>query len=389
MKLPRRKFLHLAAGAAALPAAARIARAQTYPSRPVRVIVPFAAGGPTDIFARVMSQKLSERLGKQFYVENIAGAGGNIGTGQAAKAAPDGYTLLFAFSSYVVNPTLFERVPYDPYKDFDSVGLAVTSTTVVSVNPSVPAKTISELATHIKANPGKFSFASGGTGTQSHLAGEQFRLSLGLDLVHVPFNGGGPAIASVLAGHTPISFTTPPPALAQIKEGKLRADSPRPRIGNADARYARHMITRGLWAADLRRRRLARAAMRAHRCLLTPVAPGLELRLAPALQLGKHASDFVVECDLGLLAQRKRRQPSNRSPRDERVVGVAQEQALEDPGFPGVEDALLERPGFDRRFPGACWLRRAGGDVVEAADAGDAHRHGQWSSVAPDTPTRP
>jgi tripartite-type tricarboxylate transporter receptor subunit TctC len=200
MKLPRRQFLHLAAGAAALPAVSDVARAQTYPSRPVRVIVPFAAGGPTDIFARVMSQKLSERLGKQFYVENIAGAGGNIGTGQAAKAAPDGYTLLFAFSSYVVNPTLFERVPYDPYKDFDSVGLAVTSTTVVSVNPSVPAKTISELATHIKANPGKFSFASGGTGTQSHLAGEQFRLSLGLDLVHVPFNGGGPAIASVLAG---------------------------------------------------------------------------------------------------------------------------------------------------------------------------------------------
>src|SRR5437879_6530474 len=139
MKLPRRKFLHLAAGAAALPAVSRIAWAQAYPARPVRIIVAFAPSGTTDIFARLAAQKLSENLGKQFYVENIPGASGNIGSGQAARAAADGHTILFAFSSHVVNPTLFDRIPYDPYKDFESVTLAVTSTTVLSVNPSVPA----------------------------------------------------------------------------------------------------------------------------------------------------------------------------------------------------------------------------------------------------------
>ena len=209
MKLPRRNFLHLAAGAAALPAVARIARAQAYPTRPVRAVVAFAPGGVTDTFGRLMAQKLTEQLGKQVYVENIAGASGNIGTGQVAKAVPDGYTILFAFSSHVVNPTLFARVPYDPIKDFDPVTLAVASTTVLAVNPSVPAKTVKELVDLIKANPGKYSFGSAGAGTQAHLAGEQFRLSLGLDLVHVPFGGGGPAVAAVVAGHTPISFGSP------------------------------------------------------------------------------------------------------------------------------------------------------------------------------------
>src|SRR5262245_23291056 len=134
MKLPRRQFLHLAAGAPALPALPRIARAQTYPSRPVRVIVPFAPGGPTDIFARLVAQKLSERFGKQFYVENIGGAGGNVGMGQGAKAAPDGYTMLVTGAPMVINPTLYERVPFDPYKDFDPVTVAVTSPDMLSVN---------------------------------------------------------------------------------------------------------------------------------------------------------------------------------------------------------------------------------------------------------------
>jgi tripartite-type tricarboxylate transporter receptor subunit TctC len=223
MKLPRRNFLHLAAGAAALPAVSRIAWAQAYPSRPVRAAVAFAPGGVTDTFARVMAQKLTEQLGKQVYVENIAGAGGNIGTGQVAKAAPDGYTILFAFSSYVVNPTLFARVPYDPIKDFDPVTLAVASTTALMVNPSVPAKTVKELVDLIKANPGKYSFGSAGAGTQAHLAGEQFRLSLGLDLVHVPFGGGGPAVAAVVAGHTPISFGSPQAAMQHVREGTVRA----------------------------------------------------------------------------------------------------------------------------------------------------------------------
>jgi tripartite-type tricarboxylate transporter receptor subunit TctC len=223
MKLPRRKFLHLAAGATALPTVWRTARAQAYPTRPVRAVVAFAPGGVTDTFARLMGQRLTEQLGKQVYVENIAGASGNIGTAHVAKAAPDGYTILFAFSSHVVNPTLFARVPYDPIKDFNPVMLAVASTTVLTVNPSVPAKTVKELVDLIKANPGKFSFGSAGVGTQAHLAGEQFRLSLGLDLVHVPFGGGGPAVAAVVAGHTPISFGSPQAAMQHVREGTVRA----------------------------------------------------------------------------------------------------------------------------------------------------------------------
>src|SRR5215510_14724487 len=202
MNILRRQFLHLVAGIAALPAISHVAFAQEYPTRPVRVIVPFAPGGPTDVCARVATQKLSDQLGKQFYVENIAGATGNIGTGQAAKAEPDGHTLFFAFSSFVVNPSLFAKVHYDPVNDFAPITLAVASTHVITVNPSVPANTMQELVALIKANPGKYSFASGGTGTQAHLLGEQFRLSLGLDLVHVPFNGLGPQTTSVLAGHT-------------------------------------------------------------------------------------------------------------------------------------------------------------------------------------------
>jgi tripartite-type tricarboxylate transporter receptor subunit TctC len=223
MKFPRRQFFNLAGGAAALPLLPRLAFALDYPTRSVRVIVAFAPGGVTDTFARLMAQKLGEHLGKQFYVENIAGATGNIGTGQAAKAAPDGYTLLFAFSSYVVNPTLFGKVPYDPYNDFEPVTLAVVSTTVVTVHPSVPAKTVKDLVALIRANPGKYSYSSAGAGTQAHLAGEQFRISLGLDLVHVPFNGGGPAIAAVVGGHIPIGFGSPAASIPQIKEGNVRA----------------------------------------------------------------------------------------------------------------------------------------------------------------------
>src|SRR5499433_3880258 len=223
MKLPhRRQFLSLAAGAAALPAVSRGGWAQAYPARPMRAVVAFAPGGVTDTFARLMAQKLAEQFGKQVYVENVPGATGNIGTGQVAKAAPDGYTILFAFSSHVVNPTLFARVPYDPIKDFDPVTLAVASTTVLTVNPSVPAKTVKELVDLIKANPGKYSFGSAGAGTQAHLAGEQFRLLLGLDLVHVPFGGGGPAVAAV-AGHTPMSFGSPQAAMQHVKEGTVRA----------------------------------------------------------------------------------------------------------------------------------------------------------------------
>ena len=223
LRLPRRHVLQAAAGALALTASRRLAFAQAYPERPVRIIVPFAPGGTTDIFARLAAQKLGERLGRQFIVENVGGASGNIGTGQAARAAPDGYTLLFAFSSYVVNPTLFDKIPYDPFKDFAPVTLAVSSTTVLSVNPSLPAKTVKELVDLVRANPGKYNFASPGAGTQAHLAGEQMRQSLGLDLVHVPYSGAGPSVTAIAGGHSPIGFSTIASAAAQIKGGTLRA----------------------------------------------------------------------------------------------------------------------------------------------------------------------
>jgi tripartite-type tricarboxylate transporter receptor subunit TctC len=223
MDLRRRQFLQIAGMAVTALVPMPDARALDYPARPVRMIVPYAPGGVTDVSARLIAQQLSERLGKQFYVENLPGGSGNIGTAQAARAAPDGYTILAVFSSFVVNPTLFDKLPFDSIKDFEPITLAVASTTVLVVNPSLPVKTVKELVAFIEANPGKQNFASAGTGTQSHLAGEQFRLSLGLDLVHVPFNGGAPSVASVVAGHTPIGFTSPTAAAPQIKDGKLRA----------------------------------------------------------------------------------------------------------------------------------------------------------------------
>src|SRR5438093_1945738 len=223
MNPPRRRFLHLLAGAAALSAASGGARAQTWPMRPVRVIVPFQPGGSTDIFARLAAQKLTEHFGKQFYIENIAGATGNVGTAQAARAAPDGHTLLIAFSSYVVNPTLFAKLPFDPDKDLAPVTLAVVSLNVITVNPSLPARDLKELVALIKANPGKYSYATGGVGTQSHLLGEMLRLSLGLDIVHVPFNGAAPAVASAVAGHTPIALATVASAAQALEAKQLRA----------------------------------------------------------------------------------------------------------------------------------------------------------------------
>jgi tripartite-type tricarboxylate transporter receptor subunit TctC len=210
------------AGAMAV-ASAYAQAAGGYPDHPVKVIVPFAAAGPTDVMARLIAQKLSQDLGKQFYVENQPGAGGNIGMANAAKAAPDGYTILVVSSSYVVNPSLYAKVPYDPYKDFIPITVAGDSPNVLVVNPSLPVKNVKELVDLIKANPGKYTFASAGTGTTPHLSGELFKLSYGLDLVHVPFNGAAPAIQSTVAGHTPIAFTALPPAAPMVKGGQLRA----------------------------------------------------------------------------------------------------------------------------------------------------------------------
>ena len=219
----RRRFLHLLAGGAALSAASNGARAQAWPTRPVRIIVPFQPGGSTDIFARLAAQKLTEHFGKQFYIENVAGATGNVGTAQAARAAPDGHTLLIAFSSYVVNPTLFAKLPFDPDKDFAPVTLAVAAPNLVTVNPSLPARDLKELVALIKANPGKYTYTSGGVGTQAHLLAEMLRLSQALDIVHVPFNGAAPAIASAMAGHTPIAWATIASAKQALEAGQLRA----------------------------------------------------------------------------------------------------------------------------------------------------------------------
>jgi tripartite-type tricarboxylate transporter receptor subunit TctC len=220
----RRRFLFALGGAAtAAPLLRQSAAAQAgYPARPVRVIVASAPGGITDVVSRLVAGKLSERLGKQFYVENIVGGANNIGMGQAAKAAPDGYTMLAAYSNLVINPALFERLPFDPVKDFEPVSLAVTSTTVLVVNPGFAASTVAELIALVRANPGKYSYASAGAGTTSHLAGEQFRLVFGLDLVHVPFTGGSPAMAAVVAGHTPIGFAAPAASLELIRDARLR-----------------------------------------------------------------------------------------------------------------------------------------------------------------------
>jgi tripartite-type tricarboxylate transporter receptor subunit TctC len=223
MTLRRRQFLHFAGAVAAGLAVPRSARAQSYPTRSVRVIVPFAPGGPTDVFSRLMAQKLSEQTGNQFYVENVGGAGGNIGAARAAQAAPDGYTLLVNGANFVVNPSLYRSVAYDPIKNFDPVTMAVTSSVILTVHPSLPAQTVKELVELIKRNPNKYSYASPGTGTPPQLVGELFRLTLGLDLVHVPFKGGGDAIGAALGGQPPISFGSMAPAVPLVQAGNLRA----------------------------------------------------------------------------------------------------------------------------------------------------------------------
>jgi len=200
-----------------------MAVAETYPERPVRFIVPAGPGGVIDVLARIVAKKLSENFGRPFFVENIPGAGHNIGMGTAAKAKPDGYTILVAASTLMVNPMIFASVPYDPIRDFAPVSLLGVSHFVLVVNPQVPADNAAELIALIKASPGKYNFASYGVGTTPHLLGELLRISFDLDLVHVPFNGAGPAINSTLAGSTPIFFAGPTMAVQLVKQGKLRA----------------------------------------------------------------------------------------------------------------------------------------------------------------------
>ncbi|MGA2567422.1 MAG: tripartite tricarboxylate transporter substrate binding protein [Pseudolabrys sp.] len=199
------------------------AHAQAYPTRQVKVIVPFAAGGPTDVMARLIAQKLSESLKQQFFVENHPGAGGNIGMTIVARANPDGYTILVASSSFVVNPSLYANNPYDAFKDFAPVTLAAASPNILVVNPELPVKTVKELVDLLKANPFKYPIANPGIGTTPQLAAELFKLSLKLDATSVPFGGAAPAIQSTVANQTPIAFAAMPPAAPQVTGGKLRA----------------------------------------------------------------------------------------------------------------------------------------------------------------------
>ncbi len=223
MKLPRRNFLHLAAGAAALPAISRVAFAKTYPSRPVHLFVGFPPGGPGDIIARLMGQWLSERLGQQFIIENRPGAAGNVGTEAVVRATPDGYTLLLATSSNAINATLYDTLNFNFIHDVVPVAGISSEPCVMEVNPSFPAKTVPEFIAYAKANPGKINMASAGNGSMPHVAGELFKMMTGVDMIHVPYRGAAPALTDLLGGQVQVMFDLIVSSIAHIRAGRLRA----------------------------------------------------------------------------------------------------------------------------------------------------------------------
>jgi tripartite-type tricarboxylate transporter receptor subunit TctC len=223
VKFPRRQFLHLAAGAAALPFAPRFAWAQPYPSRPVRIVVAFTAGGVNDILARLMGQWLSERLGQPFIVENRPGAGTNIGTEAVVRAVPDGYTLLLVSPANAINTTLYDKLNFNFMRDIAPVAGIIRFPNVVVVNPSLPIKTIPELIAYAKANPGKLNMASGGNGSAGHVSGELFKMMAGVNMLHVPYRGSGPALTDLIGGQVQVTFDPLPSSIEIIRTGKLRA----------------------------------------------------------------------------------------------------------------------------------------------------------------------
>ena len=223
MKLPRRTFLHLAAGAAALPVMSRTATAQAYPTRPVRLVVGFAAGSTSDILARLMGQWLSERLGQQFIIENRPGAAGNIAAEAVVKAPADGYTLLMVPPAAAINATLYDKLGFNFLSDMAPVAGVVRVPNVVEVNPSVPVKTVPELVDHAKRNPGALSFASAGIGTASHMAGELFKVMTGVNMVHVAYRGDGPAMTDLIGGQVQVGFATMTASIPHIRADRLRA----------------------------------------------------------------------------------------------------------------------------------------------------------------------
>jgi tripartite-type tricarboxylate transporter receptor subunit TctC len=222
-KLARRKFLHLAASAAALLPPSRGVWAQTYPARPVRLMVGFAAGQAIDIVTRIVGQALAERLGQQFIIENRPGAGGNIGTEAVVRAPPDGYTLLAIGSNNMINATLYQNLNYDFIRDIAPVASVYRVPQVMEVNPSFAAKTVPEFITYAKANPGKISFASAGTGSVAHVTGELFKMMAGINMVHVPYRGAGPAVTDLIGGQVQVMFDNLPSSIQHIRAGRLRA----------------------------------------------------------------------------------------------------------------------------------------------------------------------
>jgi tripartite-type tricarboxylate transporter receptor subunit TctC len=223
MKLPRRQFLHLAASAAALPTISRIAWAQAYPARPVRIIAPTGPGGAPDIIARLIAPWLSERLGQQFVVENRPGSGNNIGTEAVVRASPDGYTLLMVSSANTINATLYDKLNFVFLRDIAPVAGIISLPFVMVVNPSVPAKTVLEFTAYAKGNPGKVSFGSPGIGTPGHVAGELFKMMAGVEMIHVPYRGGGAAVSDLLGGQVQVLFGTTSLTVEHVTAGKLRA----------------------------------------------------------------------------------------------------------------------------------------------------------------------
>jgi tripartite-type tricarboxylate transporter receptor subunit TctC len=223
MKLPRRQFLHLAAGAVALPSTSRIVWAQAYPTRPVRIIVATGPGGAPDILARLMGQWLSERLSQQFVTENRPGGGNTIGTEVVVRAPPDGYTLLLVDGTASINATLYEKLNYNFIRDIATVAGIVRLPNLMMVNPSVPAKTVPEFIAYAKANPGKINMASPGIATPGHVAGELFKMMTGIEMVHVPYRGGAPALTGLIGGQVQVMFLSPAATIEYIRSGRLRA----------------------------------------------------------------------------------------------------------------------------------------------------------------------
>jgi tripartite-type tricarboxylate transporter receptor subunit TctC len=222
MRFPRRHVLHLAAGAAVLPAMPRLARAQSYPSRPVRWIVGFAAGGPQDIVARLLAQQLSERLGQQFVIENRAGAGGNIGTEAVVRSPADGYTMLMIGPSATINATLYDNLSFVFLRDIAPVASIIRTSNVMEVHPSFPAKTVPEFVAYAKANPNKINMASAGSGSSQHMAGELFKMMAGIEMVHVPYRGAAPALTDLLAGQVQVMFDNLTSSVEHVRGGRLR-----------------------------------------------------------------------------------------------------------------------------------------------------------------------